>query len=34
MGTTPPPQKIMYQNKKMATARKMYSSLQDDPTKS
>jgi hypothetical protein len=35
MGTKPPPhQKIMYQKKKMAAARKLCSSLQDDPAKS
>jgi TfoX/Sxy family transcriptional regulator of competence genes len=33
-GNKTPPQKIMYQKKKMATTRKLFSSLQDDPTKS
>jgi hypothetical protein len=33
MGTNPPPQKIMYQKKKMTAARQLCFSLQDDPAK-
>ena len=32
-GNKTPPQKIMYQKKKMEAARKLCSSLQDDPAK-
>ena len=32
-GNKPPPQKILYQKKKMAVVRQLCSSLQDDPAK-